>query len=95
MTAATGYLVIEATRRQWGSLDEFGLRDVVGTRIVALRANRPAKLARDQIAVRVTVEVPVGAFNPVTADVAVEIPDSRVLHGPIGIEATDANGDES
>lgn len=85
------YLIVEA-KRGYGPRDpETGLRPVHEGRVVASRTNRPAKLEIDQIAVKVTLDVPGSAFDPVMPTAVVTIPEDLALRGPIEVEADDAN----
>lgn len=92
---ATGYLVLQANRSRYGTLNAAGLRGVNGAKIVAFRSNRPAKLERDQIAVRVTVRVPDVVFDPISPDALIVVSEDLVKRGPIEVEAIDANEVES
>lgn len=82
---ASGYLILEASRGYW--IGDDGLKKVSAVRIAGYRANRPAKLKRDQIAVKVGVTVDAAEFSPVTAEVALTLDPSRVIH-PV-VEALD------
>lgn len=76
---AIGYLVLEAARSGWSrGHDGLGLIDHV--KIAAYRANRPSKLERDQIAVKVAITVDDAEFSPITATLALAIDPSRVIH---------------
>ncbi|MDB2211747.1 MULTISPECIES: hypothetical protein [Mycobacteroides] len=76
---ATGYLVLEASRSGWRKgFDGLGAIDHI--RIAAYRTNRPAKLERDQIAVKVAITVDAGEFSPITAALALTLDPSRVIH---------------
>lgn len=88
---ATTYLILDATRTRWGSADpETGLKPVESVRVAASRVNRPAVLERDQIAIKVTVEVPTGAFDPITPAALVVVPEDLIDRRPIDVEAEDA-----
>ncbi|SKM82251.1 Uncharacterised protein [Mycobacteroides abscessus subsp. massiliense] len=76
---ATGYLILEATRSHYGRVDENGLKPVSGVRIVGYRANRPAKLERDQVTVRIGVGITSDEFSPITAELAVDIDPARII----------------
>ncbi|MGH3955919.1 MAG: hypothetical protein ACRDTI_18000 [Mycobacterium sp.] len=76
--AATGYLILEAQRGYWTGDD--GLRQVNGVRIVGFRKGRPAKLARDQITVKVAITLDAAEFSPITAELALTLDPSRVIH---------------
>lgn len=91
-TRATAYLIVQARRAQWGKPNpETGLRGIEDTRIAGARANRPAKLERDQIAVKITVDVPDAAFEPLTPSAVVTVPTELTQRGPIDVDAVDAN----
>lgn len=75
---ATGYLILEASRGYRTGDD--GLKVVNGLRIAGYRANRPAKLARDQITVKVGVTVDAAEFSPITAEIAITLDPSQIIH---------------
>lgn len=76
---ANGYLILEASRSNYGRGDD-GLRPINGLRIAGHRANRPAKLERDQLAVKVSVTVDAAEFSPITASLALTLDPSRLIH---------------
>ncbi|MBE5453435.1 hypothetical protein E3G52_000299 [Mycobacteroides abscessus] len=82
---ATGYLILEASRARYGLRDSDGLRAVDGVRIAGYRAHRPAKLERDQVAVRIAVGIDGGEFSPITAELAVDIDPSRLIKAVLNI----------
>ena len=86
---ATGYLIIEGTRRRYGD------RSVDTAKLVALRVNRPARLDRDQVAVKVTLRIPAAVFDPLTPQALVIVPGSLVDRAPIEVEAVDPNAKEA
>jgi len=89
---ATAYLVIHADRQTWGRPDaETGLNPIESARVVTLRQGRPAKLERDEVAVKVTVRLPFAAFEPLTPTAIVTVPTDLALRGTIEVDATDAN----
>jgi len=90
---ASTYLILEAKRSNWYDLDEHGLRPVEAVRVIASRTNRPTKLARDQIAVRVSVEVEDSAFSPVTADLALSIDPANLIRPVLTDVAPEPAGD--
>jgi hypothetical protein len=88
----TTYLIVEARRSIYPPVDpETGLRQVGSVHVVGQRVSRPAKLARDQVAVKVTLEVPNEIFNPITPSAVVTIPTDLALRLPVEVEAEDAN----
>ncbi|SIJ98399.1 hypothetical protein [Mycobacteroides abscessus] len=76
---ATGYLVLEAARSSWRKGFD-GLGSIDQVKIAAYRANRPSTLARDQIAVKVSITVDDAEFSPITASLALTLDPSRVIH---------------
>jgi ABC-type transporter Mla subunit MlaD len=67
MVDATAYLVLDASRARYGRADtETGLRPVESVKVAGIRVGRPSKLAADQVAVKVTIRVPVEVFDPLT-----------------------------
>ena len=90
---ATAYLIVKAERSRYMSADpETGLRPVGEMKITGCRRGRPSRLERDEIAVKVTVEIPDVAFQPFAPAALVVVPADLALPGPIGVEASDANG---
>lgn len=82
---ATAYLVVEGKRRSWkNDLYETG-------RVVASRTHKPAQLLADQVAVKVTLKIPKLAFEALTPEAVIEIPEDLVQR-PVQVataEATD------
>lgn len=76
---ATGYLILEASRSGYWPGDD-GLKKVCAVRVAGFRKNRPAKLERDQIAVKVGITVDAAEFSPITAELALALDPSRVIH---------------
>lgn len=91
---ATAYLIVRADRRYGVTDPETGLRSVTSIKVAGSRAGRPSRLERDEIAVKVTVEIPDAAFAPFTPAALVVVPADLALPGPIEVEATDANPEE-
>lgn len=93
----TTYLVLGASRSRWGRPDtETGLMPVDSVSVVRSLKNRPAQLERDQIAVKVTVEVPANAFDPIAPAALVVVPEDLIdrRHLAIDVEAHDATGSD-
>ena len=89
---STVYLIVEASRKYGRQMPDYdGLREVTGTRIVGHRLKRPASLAKDQVAVRVTLDVPNEIFDPISPMATVTIPSDLALRRPVEVEAVDAN----
>ncbi|CAM3537429.1 hypothetical protein TSOC111612_01470 [Tsukamurella ocularis] len=87
------YLVIEARRRPDWTVASGELPDVCGVKVVRALQNRPAKLDRDQIAVRVQLTVEAGAFSPIVADLALHVDTDAVARAVV--EQLDAKGGAS
>lgn len=90
---APGYLIIEASRYTYGLTGDDGLRQIKYIRIAGYRAGRPGTLARDQIAVKIRVTVDDAEFSPITAELALNIDPSRVIH-PV-VEDLDPDGGQA
>ena len=71
----TGYVTVQGRRARYGNnVDEItGLRPVESAVIDKITKGAPAT-GRDQIAFRVTFEIPVGVFDPLNADVVISVP---------------------
>lgn len=91
---ATTYLVLAATRASygWRAGPETGLKPVESMRVVKSLANRPEQLGRDQITVKVTVEVPANAFDPISPAALVVVPEDLIDRRrlSVDVEAGDA-----
>lgn len=92
---ATAYLTIQAVRYRYGRPDpETGMLKITGAKVVKSTQSRPERLERDQIAVKVTVEIPEAAFDPISPAAVIVVPTDLALRGPIDVEALDANPEE-
>lgn len=94
---ATTYLVLEAHRLTYyyGKTTVDGLKPVESMKVVAVRQGRPTKLARDQIAVRVTVAVDEAVFSPITADLALHIDPANLIRPVVADVAPEPAPEES
>lgn len=93
---ATTHLILEARRSPYGRNNpETGLKPILAVRVVGSRAGRPERLTRDQIAVKVTVEIPESAFEPLRPTALVVVPESLIHRAPIEVEAADATEEPS
>jgi hypothetical protein len=81
---ADTYLILQGKRWPWSSLDE-PVREFT---VVGHRKSKPTSLRRDQVAIKVTLTVPVRAFEPFTAAALVNVPESLVVR-PIEVQAVD------
>ena len=80
---ATAYLVVEGRRTSWSP-------SVVQNdgRVVAVRSKKPSSLLRDQVAVKVTLKIPKLAFEALTPEAVIEVPEELVQR-PVQVEAED------
>lgn len=77
---AYAYLIIRAERYQWGSPNpETGLRRITGAKVTAIRQNRPSSPEADEVVIKIAVQVPTEAFEPVTLTTLVVVPEDLVL----------------
>jgi len=77
----TAYLVIEGERYRYGVTDPItGLKPVNKAKIVAVRQTRPKTLDIDQIVVKVTIQLPAGAFDPIAPQALIVVPDEMIQH---------------
>ena len=83
---ATAYLVIKASRGYGVRDEETGLRPVNEIRAVAMRKSRPRTLDPDEIALKVRVQVPDTAFDPLAPDALIVVPEEMAIRGPITTE---------
>ncbi|OBJ24624.1 hypothetical protein [Mycobacterium sp. 1245801.1] len=81
---ATAYLTVEGTR--W----RHGTKQVRDAKVVRVTQGRPAQLTADQVAVRVTVRLPVEAFDPLRPEALIVVPEELVQR-PVEVEATEGN----
>lgn len=75
---ANAYLVLEPATSSYG-VDHEGNKILTGARIVAVKQKRPASLPKNAVAVKVTINIPSGAFLPLVVDAVVDVPESLVV----------------
>lgn len=81
---ATGYLVFEGIRSRYGK------QGVTQGKLRRVTQSRPS-MTTDEIAVRITVEVPAAAFGPFQAEATVVVPEELVQNG-VTVEAIESVG---
>jgi hypothetical protein len=81
---ATAYLTLEGTRSRYGA------KSVRTAKVVRVTQGRPAQLTVDQVAMRVTVRLPAAAFDPISPEALVVVPD-ELIQRPVEIEATEGS----
>lgn len=91
MSTATAYLILKASRANYGvKHPETGLRQVDEVRISGVRQNRPASMARDEVLVKVSINIPDSAFDPIMPQALIVVPEGLVLaRHEIEAEATE------
>lgn len=65
---------------------------VVNLKVVRSVINRPASLARDHVAIRVTIQLPDKALDPLTLASLIVVPAAAVQRGPVRVLATGREG---
>lgn len=82
--SADVYLIVKADRgyvgnREAGEGEPSMYQRVSAARVTGSRQSPPAKLARDEVAVKVRVSVPVAAFEPLNLGATADVPLELVL----------------
>jgi len=93
---ASGYLVLKATRKNYGSPDpETRLRGVESAKITQARQSRPRALEKDEILIKVAVQIPAAVFDPITPSALIIVPEDLVLaRHEIEVTAEEESGEE-
>lgn len=76
---ATGYLVLKGDRRYEPIDPKTGLRPVGSAKITGARQSRPGRLERDEVLIKVTVQIPASVFDPIMPQALVIVPEDLVL----------------
>jgi hypothetical protein len=77
----TAYLIIEGERYRYGTTDPItGLKPVNKAKIVGVRQTRPKSLDLDQIVVKVTIQLPSAAFDPIAPQALIVVPEEMIMH---------------
>lgn len=77
---ATGYVVVKGIRARYGD------HDVRSGKALRVTAGRPT-LHTDEIAVKLSIKVPVAAFGPFEAAAVVEIPEDLIAANNVEVVA--------
>lgn len=83
---ATAHLIIKGKRRDWAPVN--GKFIITGARIVGARTNKPTKLGEDEIVVKVQVQLPKQAFEPLEPEALIVVPEELIQH-VVEVEATE------
>lgn len=73
---ATGYIVVEAKRANYGYVGR--PREVREAKLVKVLRSKPAELVGDQVAVKVTIRLPKSAFEALSPEAVIEVPEDLV-----------------
>lgn len=90
---ATVYLQVEPQYSYWAKhRREFDKPESLeGAKIVGYTLNKPQKARPGTVEVKITVEIPKGAFLPLRPEAIIVIPESLTQPHPVEVEALDAN----
>lgn len=90
---ATVYLQVQPEYTWWAkSRREFDKPgSIEGAKVVGSTQNRAQKPKPGTVEVKITIEVPKGAFLPLRPEAVVVVPESLTTPHPIEVEAEDAN----
>lgn len=95
---ATVYLQVQPEYTYWAkNRREFDKPESLeGAKVVGYTLNKPQKPRQGTVEVKITVEIPKGAFLPLRPEAVIVIPESLTQPHPVEVEAIDANdqGDE-
>jgi len=80
---AKGFLIVEADRRAGR---------IMRAKIAGLRAKRPARLELDQVAIEVTVRLPVGVFDPLKPAALIVVPEEYAQRAELTVEVEKPEG---
>lgn len=73
---ATFYAVVQATYGTWGSYKE----KIDHIKVVRVTQGKPEKLGKNEVAVKLNLEMPDAAFKPFSAAATVTVPASHAQH---------------
>ena len=90
---ATVYLQLEPQYTYWAkNRREFDKPESIeGAKVVGYTLNKPQKERPGTVEVKITVEIPKGAFLPLRPEAVIVIPESLTQPHPLEVEALDAN----
>jgi hypothetical protein len=77
---ATGYVVLEGVRSRYGK------QEVREGKVRRVTAGRPT-LHTDEIAVKLSIQVPVAAFGPFQASAVIEVPEDLIAANNVEVVA--------
>jgi hypothetical protein len=80
---ATGYVVVEGRRSRY-----YPDNGVESARLVAVKQNKPTTLTGDQVAIKVTIELPKAAFEALRPEALIVVPEELIQH-EVQVEAVE------
>ncbi len=80
---AIGYLTIQGERYPYGVE-----RPIRGAKVIAVHQNKPTTLRGDQVAIKVTIELPAAAFDPLHPEAVIVVPP-ELIQQPVEVEAVE------
>ncbi|WGW12724.1 hypothetical protein LWF01_02835 [Saxibacter everestensis] len=81
------YLQVKGERTRWRASD--GKYPVQTAKVVGSTQGRPTKPQPDTVLVKVTLRIPVGAFDPLEPEAIVVVPADLTEAHPVEVEADD------
>lgn len=92
---ATVYLQVQPEYNRWVSASSRDTADAIrGAKVIGSTQNRSQSPKPGTVEVKITVELPKGAFLPLRPAAVVVIPESMTQPHPVEVEALDANESE-
>ena len=85
---ATAYLVVQGKRRSWAVNGKY---PIDSARVTAARQSAPDKLPADAIVMKVKVQLPKRAFEPLEPEALIVVPEELVQH-VVTVEAEKPEG---
>lgn len=87
---ATVYLQVAPEYNRWVR-DHSQLEAIADAKVVASTQNRSTAPRAGTVEVKLTIEIPKGAFVPLRPEAVVIVPESMTAAHPIQVEVADAN----
>lgn len=91
---ATVYLQVKPEYRRWYAASQRDTADAIeGAKVVGSTQNKSQRPQPGTVEVKLTIEIPKGAFLPLRPEAIVVVPESLTQPHPVEVEAHDANED--
>ncbi|MFF9565751.1 hypothetical protein ACF1AJ_20550 [Leifsonia sp. NPDC014704] len=93
---ATVYLQVQPEYKRWYGTANRDTADAIdGAKVVGSTQNKSQKPKPGTVEVKITIEVPKGAFLPLRPEAVVVVPESMTQPHPVEVEALDANEEDT